>query len=175
MKQNSKALYHLVLGGMIAAIYAVVTVLIAPMAFGPLQCRLSEALTILPLFHPAPIWGLTLGCAISNFVSVMMGNAIAGPWDILFGTLATLFAAVFSRMARNVKTFGLPVLSALFPVIINALVVGAELTIVEVGTLDWRLFAVNALLVGAGQFISCTVCGLLLYKPFAKIFARQPA
>jgi len=157
-------------GAVIAAVYTVVTLVIAPIAYGPIQCRLSEALTILPVFSVPSIWGLTLGCALSNLAAVMSGNAIAGVWDILFGTLATLAAAVCTRMTRKITFKGFPVLATVFPVVFNALVIGAELTVVMIGRFELVPFLLNAASVGAGQILACMVAGLLLFKPFEKIF-----
>jgi len=166
--KNGIAIRHITQGGVIAAAYAVLTLILYPIAFGPVQCRLSEALTVLPVFTPSAIWGLTLGCVISNFVAVITGNTIAGVWDILFGSLATGVAAVCTYFTRKIRFKGLPILSMVFPVVLNALVVGAELTIVEKGFLDWSLFAFNALSVGAGQAVACFAGGLLLFKAVEK-------
>ena len=86
----------LALGAVIAAIYAVLTYLsaLANLAYGPFQFRFSEALTILPIFTPAAVPGLALGCLLSNIFSSM------GAADMVFGTLATLLAAIATRMVR---------------------------------------------------------------------------
>lgn len=80
---------------MIAAIYVVVTLVFAPFSYGEVQVRLSEALTILPVFTPAAIPGLFIGCLISN----ILGGCIIP--DIVFGSLATLLGAVFTYMLSN--------------------------------------------------------------------------
>ena len=80
---------------MIAAIYVVVTLVVAPFAYGEVQVRISEALTILPVFTPAAVPGVFLGCLISN----ILGGCILP--DIIFGSLATLIGAVFTRTLRN--------------------------------------------------------------------------
>ena len=79
---------------MIAAAYAAVTILLAPISYGPMQVRVSEALTILPLFTPAAIPGLFIGCAIAN----LAGGAVA--LDAIFGSLATLIGAVGGYFLR---------------------------------------------------------------------------
>lgn len=84
--QNSKVLFT-AQAAMIAAIYVVLTVIGASFAFGPVQVRLSEALTILPVFTPAAVPGVFLGCLISN---VIAGALLP---DIIFGSLATLIGA----------------------------------------------------------------------------------
>ncbi len=168
MKNNNLAVKQITRGGIIAAAYTVLTLLLYPIAFGPVQCRLSEALTVLPVFTPSAVWGLALGCAISNGVAILTGNTIAGVWDILFGTLATAVAAVCTYFTRNIRFKGLPLFSMVFPVVFNAVIIGAELTVAQRGFLDRTLFAFNALSVGAGQTIACIGGGLLLFKAIEK-------
>ncbi len=89
MKSNVKYLCD---AAMIAAIYVVLNMVFMPISFGPIQCRVSEMLTVLPAFLPAAIPGVAIGCLIAN----ILGGAIIP--DIIFGTLATLIAAVASYM-----------------------------------------------------------------------------
>ena len=99
--QNSKVLF-LAQAAMIAAIYVVLTVLGASLAFGEVQIRFAEALTILPVFTPAAIPGLFIGCLLGN----ILGGAILP--DIIFGSIATLIGAVFTRMLRNKSKYLAP-------------------------------------------------------------------
>ena len=118
------------------------------------------------------VWGVTLGCALSNLVGFFTGANLLGYMDILFGTAATLVAALLSRGLRNIRFFGLPVLSTLPPVILNAVVVGAELAFVTGSSESFgKLFLVNALYVGAGQLVSCCLLGL----PLAALLERSGA
>ena len=80
---------------MIAAIYVVLTYVFAPFSFGEVQVRISEALTILPVFTPAAIPGLFIGCLIGN----ILGGAILP--DIIFGSIATLIGAFFTWKLRE--------------------------------------------------------------------------
>lgn len=154
---------NLVFTAMIAALYTALCLALAPLSFGIGQVRAAEALTLLPVFSPIGMWGVTLGCALSNLVGFFMGANILGFVDVLFGTAATLAAAIFSRMLRKIRFFGLPVLSALPPVLVNAVVIGAELAIIS-GPREsfWKFFAINALSVGVGQLVSCVILGLPL-------------
>lgn len=77
---------------LIAAIYTALGVMFLPISFGPIQCRVSEMLTVLPAFIPAAVPGVTIGCLITN----ILGGAILP--DIVFGTLATLIGAVLTRV-----------------------------------------------------------------------------
>ncbi|HEX3016642.1 MAG TPA: QueT transporter family protein [Caproicibacter sp.] len=170
MNQRSNRVLYLALGAVIAALYAVLTYAagIAGLAYGPVQFRFSEALTVLPMFTPAAIPGLTIGCLLSNIFSGY------GIYDLIFGTAATLLAAILTRAVRKVRYRGIPVLAPLPPVIINALVVGLEITVVAGGKLDlasfnWILFWSNAGSVGLGELVICYVLGL----PLAMIIERN--
>lgn len=163
MKNKKLSVRFLTESAVIAALYAAATYLSAAfsLAYGPVQFRLSEALTVLSTLTPAAIPGLTIGCIIGN-ISSPMGMGI---WDVLFGSAATLLGAVTGRMLRNVQIKKLPVLSSLMPVIFNAVIVGLEivmLTPVEGGKLT--AFAISALEVGAGELVVCLVLGLPLYS-----------
>lgn len=150
----------------IAALYAALTLLLAPISFGPAQLRVAEMLTILPAVNPSAVVGLTLGCAISNAVGLAMGTNIAGAVDILFGTVATLLAALCSRALRNITVKGLPVLSALAPVVFNAVIIGAELS----AALSLPFWAC-ALEVGVGELIAC-IGGLALFPALKRASAH---
>lgn len=158
MKQQKTATVELAKAGVIAAIYTALTVLLAPLSFGAVQVRFSEILTILPVYMPAAVPGLTVGCFLSNLIGLSMGANPAGAWDLLFGTLATGVAAVLTRMLRRVRVKGLPVLATLPPVILNALIIGSELYVMY-GGFPWWLHVVW---VGLGQLLSCTIGGTVI-------------
>ena len=109
----------LCVSAVIAALYAALTLLLAPISYGNLQCRVSEAMTLLPVLMPAAIPGLFVGCLLAN----ILGGATV--LDIVFGSLATLIAAVGTFLLRRK-----PILAALCPVIANGLIVGAVLSYV---------------------------------------------
>ena len=157
MKQQ-KTLRYLTQGGVIAALYVALTTLLQPICFGPMQCRLSEMLTILPVFTPAAVPGLAVGCFLSNLIGLSTGANPVGGWDLLLGTAATGLAAWFTYGLRKVTIKGLPLAATLPPVVLNALIVGTELYFVY-GGMKWWVYAV---VVGAGQCIACIGGGLLL-------------
>lgn len=97
MKQKSSNVISLAFGAMIAALYVVLTMPFASFAFGVIQFRFAEALTILPFFTPAAIPGLTLGCLLANLL------AGAPLLDVIFGTVATLLGALGSYALRKQK------------------------------------------------------------------------
>ena len=144
-------------GGITAALYVVLTMVANALglASGAIQVRFSEALTILPVFNTAAIPGLTVGCVLANLIT---GCA---PWDVVFGSLATLIGAVGTRLLRKN-----PWIAWIPPVISNMAIVPIVLQKVY-GVPDawWYL----VLTVGAGEVISCGVLGLLLYKAASKI------
>ena len=139
-------------GGLIAALYVGLTYLSASvgLASGVIQVRISEALTILPVFTAAAIPGLTVGCVLANLLT---GCAA---WDVVFGSLATLIGAVGTRMMK--KT---PQLAWIPPVVANVVIVPIVLMKVY-GVPDawWYL----VLTVGAGELIACGLLGLLVWR-----------
>ena len=163
----SEKIRFLTLTGVIAGLYTALTLLLAPFSFGIVQCRVSEALTILAAYHPAAVAGLTVGCALSNFVGLAMGANTAGALDILLGTLATGLAAWLSYRLRHIRWGGLPVLSAIPPVLFNALIIGSELTVV-LGPRNLPTLLMWMGSVGLGQLIACVGGGLLLAAAFRK-------
>lgn len=124
---KTKSLHFTAQAAIIAALYAVLTILqniIFPgSASAAIQFRISEALTILAVFTPAAIPGLTIGCIIANLSSI----SLFGPLDIIFGSHASLFAATAMHLLRNIRFFHLPVLAALMPALFNGLIIGFEI------------------------------------------------
>ncbi len=163
MKKRNNTVRFLTEGAVIAALYAVLTLCFAPLSFGPVQLRVSEALTVMPIFTSAAVPGLTVGCLLSNIIGMSMGVTL--PVDILFGTAATLLASVCTRLLRNTAKIGqIPTLSLLSPVLFNALIVGAELTMFfGAGT-----FLYCALAVGTGELIVVFVLGTVLILSLRK-------
>ena len=149
---KNKGSRFLTLSGVIAAQYVVLTMFSAAfgMASGVVQVRLGEALTVLPCFTSAAVPGLFVGCIIANIIS---GCA---PWDVLFGSLATLLGAIWTRVLRNN-----PYVAVLGPVISNTVIV--PLVLVKVYEVDMAL-PLLMLSVGVGEVISCGVLGIILYK-----------
>ena len=135
----------LAFSGLTGAAYVVLTLIFAPLAYGPIQVRISEVLTILPYFFPGVVPGLFVGCMIANF----MGGF--GLLDVIFGSAATLAAALLTARMPNLWLAPLP------PVVVNMVVVGVYLAFL----LDMP-FLLCALYVGAGQIGACYFLGLPL-------------
>ena len=158
VKQNSRREFHMknknvafmTQAAMIAAIYVVLTYVFAPFSFGEVQIRIAEALTILPVFTPAAIPGLFVGCIVGN----ILGGAILP--DIIFGSIATLIGAFFTYQLRNKNRF----LAPLPPIIANTVIVPFVL---RYGYGVALPIPFMMLTVGVGEVVGCGVLGLVLY------------
>ncbi len=172
---------------MIAACYVVITIAIAPLAYGEVQFRISEALTILPFFTPAAIPGLFIGCLIANFV----GGAVLP--DVIFGSVATLIGAVGTYLiGRHFATTGLRrsrnsfetgnqsdkghlgaliplMLGTVPPILANALIIPFVLKYAYAVPLPIPFMMLT---VGFGEVISCEVLGTILGSVIQKRFGR---
>ena len=124
------------------------------------QFRMSEALTMLCVFTPSAIPGLTIGCLLANVVS--MG---ALPVDMIMGTFATFLACVSMYKLRNVRLKNVPVLSALMPAIFNGVIIGLEIEIFFIeGPFNFVSFLTQAGLVALGELVVLFTLGLLFEK-----------
>ena len=144
---------NLCLSALIAAVYAVLTLALPVLSYGEWQCRISEALTLLPILLPQAIPGLVVGCLVSNLLSPV------GVFDIVFGTLATLIAAVGTYALRENRP-----LAALCPVVANGVIVGAMLSMV------YSLpMALTMLQVAAGEALAVYALGFALLAALKKV------
>ena len=159
MNQKSMSVKRLVRCAVIAAIYVVLCLVLQPFSYGAVQVRVAEAFCLLPIFGTEYIIGVTLGCFLAN----LLGSTVI---DVIFGTLATLLACLVTYKLRNVRVKGLAIPASLPPVISNMFIVGAfEITFFFSDTAPTAaLAAFNAVAVGIGEIISCTVVGVALVK-----------
>ena len=129
----------------ISAVYVAITAAFAPVSFGPMQVRVSEALTLLPYMWAEAVPGL--------FIGVLLANTFwgLGPIDIGLGSLATLVAALLTRRMPNAWLAAVP------PVIVNGLVVGSYLTLWFPVPLGWSIAYVSL-----GQVVACFGLGVPL-------------
>lgn len=144
---------------MIAAIYVVLTFVFAPISFGEVQIRIAEMLTVLPIFTPAAIPGLFVGCIIGNIA----GGALLP--DIIFGSIATLIGAVGTYMLRK-----LPKLIAVLPPIVANMVIVPFVLIYAYGVNLPVVFLM--ITVGIGEVVSCGVLGTLMARVLEKYRGR---
>lgn len=162
MKTENKRTLYLVQSALIAGIYVAVTYVCSPISYGSVQFRISEALTVLPVLTPAAIPGLTIGCLIANIGSPL------GPIDIVCGTVATLLAAVCTRLTRKIRFKNLPLLSLIFPVLFNGVIVGAEIAFFLPEGFGWLAFLTSGASVALGEAGVCYILGLPLYTGLSK-------
>lgn len=153
---------RLVRCAVIAAVYVVLCLVLAPFSYGAVQVRIAEALCLLPVFGAEYIIGVTLGCFLAN----LFGSTII---DVVFGTIATLLACLVTYRLRNVRIKGLAIPASLPPVLFNAVIVGIEITIfftdyTAMSAPVWLLCLTNGITVGIGELISCTILGVALVK-----------
>lgn len=147
----------------IAALYAAITFATFFMSFGAVQYRVSEALTVMPAFTAAAIPGLTLGCALANLLGFFIGANPVGLIDALFGTAATLLAAVCTHfLGKSKSRIFRYLLCPLPPVIFNAIIVGFEISYFFVGSTQWPVLLTNGLSVLIGQAVVCYGLGIPL-------------
>jgi len=137
-------------GALFAADYAAATLAFAPISFGPVQFRVSEALTLAPYLFPEAVPGLFLGCALANAFGGF------GVIDVIFGSAATLIAALLTARARNRLE------AALAPVVVNGLIVGGYLAV-----LTDMPAVLSILYVAAGEAGACFALGWPLLRVLA--------
>lgn len=149
----------------LAALYTVLSMAVAPLAFGPWQFRISEMLTLMALLGWRDIYGLTLGCFMANLIGVLMGANGIGIMDIAFGTMATFVAGVLTYRLKDVTFKGIPFLSALMPVIINGIIIGLELAIITSaeGASFMAMWWTMGLEVAVSEFIVVVIIGIPVY------------
>lgn len=152
---NTKTAKRLVRTAIIAALYAAVTIALAPISYGPVQFRVSEIMVLLAFFDPFYIGGLTLGCFIAN---ILGPNGVA---DVIFGTLAT-FISVYAisltgKFVKNNKAS--IIIASLWPTIFNGVIIGLMLN---------YLYQLPLILsigeVAIGEFVVVTIVGVPVIK-----------
>lgn len=167
---KTKSTVYIVQAAVIAALYAALTILQNTLLPGTasmaVQFRVAEVLTILAVFTPAAIPGLTIGCVIANISSL----SVLGPYDMIFGSLASLLAAVLMYLLRNKRLFRLPVAAALMPALANGIIVGFEIEFFFVeGGFHFGDFLFQGGCVALGELGVLFVLGL----PLARLIEKQ--
>lgn len=162
MKQPPRArTLYLCQAACIAALYVILTLLSSTLglASGAVQIRLSEMLCLLPIFLPAAIPGVTVGCLLANLLT-------GAVWlDVLVGPIATLIGALGTYWLRRYRW-----LAPLPPVLSNALLVPLVLAYgygVE-QAIGWMM-----LTVGIGEILSIYVLGMLLLRALKPVWEKR--
>ena len=154
---NKKKIYMIVYSGIIAALYVVLTYPMAQFAFGPIQFRLAEVMTILPAYGFAYVPGISLGCFLAN----LLNPSNLGPVDIIGGTLATVLAGIFSALIGK-KNKNLAIIP---PILFNGIIVGGYLPFLlvdESSEVTVQAVLISMLEVAASEAVLLVVLGLPL-------------
>ena len=154
--QNTNALAR---GAIIAALYATLTLLLAPISYGEIQIRLAEALTLLPILLPEAVPALAVGCLLAN---VLSGCTV---FDIVFGTLATLLAAVCTRRLRERQ-----LLASAMPVLFNGVIVGAVVHFAYAPVIPLPLCMLS---VALGEAVACMLLGPIVLRAVRRIPSKM--
>ena len=162
---DKQALKRLSFSALVAAMYAGATLLFAPLSFGALQCRFSEALCILPFVYPESVWGLFIGCLLANLMS---GNI----FDVIFGSLATLLSALcIAAIGKRGQSGRNRLFACCMPVLFNAVIVGAVITGEYEGkqiSENLGLYALNAGYIALGEALVMFALSLPLLRLLMK-------
>ena len=169
MQKSKTRTLFLVQAALIAALYIVLCyaqeLILPSSATGAVQVRIAEALSVLVCFTPAAVAGLSVGCFVTNLLTV---GVI--PTDLVLGTLATLLACLTGYALRNVKLFNIPMLTLFMPVIFNAVIIGLQIEIFYIeGDFTFWGFLIQAGLVALGELIACVGLGIPLYLVLNKL------
>ena len=150
---------QIALNGIVAGLYAAITILTASFAYGNIQFRISEALMMLLLFEPSLTVGLTLGCLIANIFSTVSISVL----DMVVGTSATLLACLLTTRIKK------PWLAPLPTILVNAVLVGAMLSCLYMPT-ERFLYGLTMFgaQVGFGEAVVLYVLGIPLYYAMKK-------
>lgn len=152
----------LVVSALVASLYAVITLVLGAISYGPIQFRIAEIMILLPFIKKDYIWGLTIGCFVANII---------GPYgvpDIIFGTMATLLSAYAVYLtSKYIKNKSSLLIASIWPTIINGVVIGFMLN---------KFFGVpmtlGMLQVALGEFVVITIVGVPLYKSLEKKYLK---
>ncbi|AJG97443.1 QueT transporter family protein [Clostridium beijerinckii] len=162
---NNNTVKRLVKTAIIAALYAVITLVLAPISYGPIQFRVSEIMVLLAFFDPFYIVGLTLGCFIAN---ILGPNGLA---DIIFGTLATFISvyavSITKKFVKNKKTS--LIIASLWPTIFNGVIIGWMLNYIYQFPLVLSIGEV-----AIGEFVVVTIVGVPIVRLLQNKYSSFP-
>ena len=160
MRKKRNSVRNMTLAAMLAAVYAVLTMVLPIPQYAGIQIRFAEALTVLPFLFPAATPGLFVGCLIANLLSPY------GLLDVLAGSAATLLACLWTRRLKTRWLAPMPAVAC------NAAIIGAVIAFSQtgMGPAFWPAYALNAVTVGAGELIA----GYLLGMPLLRVLTEIP-
>ncbi|MEG1312314.1 MAG: QueT transporter family protein [Romboutsia sp.] len=160
MRRNTKKITTL---GVVAALYAVITLSLSGIGYGPIQFRIAEVMVLLPILGKEYILALTVGCFLANVI---------GPYgipDIIFGTIATFMSTYLVYLTGNIMRDkkGYLIIASLWPTIVNAIIIGTMLN----KFMGFPLI-LSMLEVGFGQFMVITIIGVPLFNILEKKYGK---
>jgi len=165
MQDTKKRIRLIVYSGVIATMYVVLTLPIAQFAFGPVQFRLAEVLTVLPAFSFGFIPGVSLGCFLAN----LLNPNNLGPVDILFGTLATVIGGILTSVVGKKHK----ILGVIPPILANGIIVGGYLPFLlmdDASTITLKVVLISMLEVTLSEAVVLCVIGI----PFIILINKTP-
>ncbi|MDP4133593.1 MAG: QueT transporter family protein [Bacillota bacterium] len=145
----------LVRSAIVGAVYAALTIILAPISYGMVQFRVSELMTLLVFINPAYIPGLLVGCFAAN----LMGAG--GMIDAVFGTLASAFAFLIMVFARKIKNKNIGLIIASLGPALSSFIIALEM---KVALHDKESFLLWCGSVAIGELVVVTLAGVPLYK-----------
>lgn len=153
----TKTTKSIVKTAVLAAVYATLTLALAPISYGAIQFRISEIMVLLPFLGKEYILGLTLGCFLANVI---------GPYgvpDIILGTLATLISTYLVYLTSKIMKYSVLslIIASLWPALINAIIIGGMLNVFMGMPL-----ILSMIQVGFGEFVVISIVGVPLFKIF---------
>lgn len=150
----------------IATIYVVVSLVLNFLSFGPIQIRIAEVLIITAIISKDGIYGMTLGCFLTNLIGTTMGFSALGIVDVVGGTLLTLISAIMAYHFRDYKTkkSNIPLLSLFMPVIFNMFGLPFIFAYILHNEFIVSVYFSEVLFIFMGQFISCVILGYIVYN-----------
>lgn len=152
-------------GAVIAALYIALCFFLKPISYGSIQLRLAEALCVLPIFMPEAVYGLFIGCFLSN----LLGGASVALLDTVLGSLTTLCAAYLTRrIFLKTKSWWV---SLIPPVLLNALIVGSYVPFIYQSATQDSIFILvvySIISVFIGEVLAVYAIGL----PFGKALSK---
>ncbi|MDO4940907.1 MAG: QueT transporter family protein [Erysipelotrichaceae bacterium] len=159
MRRNK--LYYI---SIVAAIYVTLCLILAPISFGPIQLRLSEILCLLAIEYDWAIIGLTIGCFVSNLLFGGLGII-----DVVFGTFATFIGCLLAYKTKLILYKGKPILSSFMIVIVNAIIIGIEMGIIENSV---SIAFITMIEIAISEAIIIYIIGLPLYDKMISIIEK---
>ena len=138
----------LAIAGIIAGIYAALTLLLPIPQYHGIQLRVAEAMTLLPFLFPGAIPGLAVGCFLAN----LLGSPFVLDW--VFGTLATLIAAWFTYRSKHL------LVAPVWPILFNGLIIGTMLVFMITGRFEWGVWLTMMAEVAISEFVVCFAIGV---------------